>query len=181
MTLTELLRDLRGGRRGAFDDLLPLVYDELSDIAHRELRARPSDTLSTTALVHELYLRLAAGERHDWADRAHFLGVAAIAMRRILIDRARRRCAEKRGGARRVVTLDDRMIAVDDQAESLVELDEALSALAALDERLARVVECRYFGGLTEEETAEVLGVTSRTVRRDWVKARSLLYQALTR
>jgi RNA polymerase sigma factor (TIGR02999 family) len=173
--------ELRGGRPEAFRDLFPIVYEELRRIAHRELAARPSETLCTTDLVHELYLKLAGGEGADWRERAHFFGAAALAMRYILVDRARRRCAEKRGGARRAVTLDDRVIAADEQAESLLELDEALTGLAGLEPRLARVVELRFFGGLTEVETAATLGVTERTVRRDWVKARGLLYQALDR
>jgi RNA polymerase sigma factor (TIGR02999 family) len=178
--ITELLADLRSGRREAFDQILPLVYHELRRAARRELAARPSDSLSTTALVHELYLKFSRAERADWRNRAHFLGVASVAMRHILVDRARRRKAEKRGGPHRHVTLeDDLMAAVDNQAESLLELHEALDHLAKLDERLARVVECRFFGGMTEQETAEALHVAVRTVRRDWIKARGLLYQAL--
>jgi RNA polymerase sigma factor (TIGR02999 family) len=176
--VTELLADLRAGRREAFDQILPLVYNELRRTARRELGARPSDTLSSTALVHELYLKFSRA-RADWRDRAHFLGVAAVAMRHILVDRARRRTAEKRGGNQRHVSLADDLAAADTQAESLLELHEALDQLAILDERLARVVECRFFGGMTEQETAEALHVTARTVRRDWVKARGLLYQAL--
>jgi RNA polymerase sigma factor (TIGR02999 family) len=174
-----LLAELRSGRRDAFDQLLPLVYDELRRTARRELAVRPSDTLSSTALVHELYLKFARSRSTEWQDRAHFLGVAAVAMRHILVDRARRRTAEKRGGPHRAVSLDEGITAADDQAESLLELHEALGLLATIDQRLARVVECRFFGGMTEEETAEALGVTARTVRRDWVKARGLLYRAL--
>ena len=135
--------------------------------------------MSTTALVHELYLKFARTEGADWRNRAHFLGVASVAMRHILVDRARRRCAEKRGGPQRHVTLEEDLTATDTQAESLLELHEALDHLARLDERLARVVECRFFGGMTEQETAEALHVSVRTVRRDWIKARGLLYQAL--
>src|SRR5690349_603633 len=178
-SLTELLADLRSGRREAFDRILPLVYHELRRVAHRELAARPSDSLSPTALVHELYLKFARAERADWRNRAHFLGVAAVAMRHILVDRARRRTAEKRGGPQRQITLDDNLNALDDNAESLLDLHEALDHLARLDPRLARVVECRFFGGMTEQETAEAVGVGVRTVRRDWIKARGLLYHAL--
>jgi RNA polymerase sigma factor (TIGR02999 family) len=178
-SITGLLEDLRAGRRDAFDQLMPLVYDRLRRAARRELAARPSDTLFTTALVHELYLKFSRSPHSDWADGAHFLRAAAVAMRHILVDRARRRTAEKRGGAQNHVTFDDAMTAVDDQAASLLELHEALDHLATLDERLARVVECRFFGGMTELETAEALGVTERTVRRDWVKARALLYRIL--
>ncbi len=178
-SITELLDDLRGGRREAFDRLLPLVYHELRRAARRELAVRPSDTLFTTALVHELYLKFSRSPRADWRNRAHFLRAAGVAMRHILVDRARRRTAEKRGGPHRTVTLDDGLTAADSQSESLLELHEALDELATLDQRLARVVECRFFGGMTEQETAEALGVTERTVRRDWVKARGLLYHAL--
>ena len=178
-SITQLLADLRGGRREAFDQILPLVYHELRRVARRELANRPSDSLSTTALVHEMYLKFSRAERNDWRNRAHFLGVASVAMRHILVDRARRRKAEKRGGPHRHVTLDDGLTAADSQAESLLELHEALDHLAKLDERLARVVECRFFGGMTEQETAEALHVTVRTIRRDWIKARGLLYQAL--
>jgi RNA polymerase sigma factor (TIGR02999 family) len=178
-TVTELLADLRAGRREAFDQIVPLVYHELRRTARRELAVRPSDTLSTTALVHELYLKFARSQSADWRNRAHFLGVAAVAMRHILVDRARRRTADKRGGPYGNVTLDDELIAIDHPAESLLGLHEALEQLATLDERLARVVECRFFGGMTEDETAEALNITARTVRRDWVKARGLLYQAL--
>lgn len=179
-SITQLLADLRAGRREAFDQILPLVYHELRRAARRELAVRPSDSMSTTALVHELYLKFSRAERNDWRNRAHFLGVASVAMRHILVDRARRRKAEKRGGPHRHVTLeDDLTAAADSQAESLLELHEALDHLAKLDERLARVVECRFFGGMTEQETAEALHVAVRTVRRDWIKARGLLYQAL--
>jgi RNA polymerase sigma factor (TIGR02999 family) len=177
--VTRLLSDLRAGRREAFDELLPLVYHELRRSARRELAARPSDTLSSTALVHELYLKFSRARGAEWQDRAHFLSVAAVAMRHILVDRARRRTAGKRGGAQADVSLREDVTAVDHDAEALLELHDALDQLAALDARLARVVECRFFGGMTEEETAEVLGVTARTVRRDWVKARGLLYVAL--
>jgi RNA polymerase sigma factor (TIGR02999 family) len=180
-TLLVALAELRAGRRDALDRLLPLVYHELRRVAHRELRSRPNDTLSTTALVHEVYLKLVhhQGEA-DWRDRAHFLGVAAIGMRQILVDLARRRSSEKRGGSRKRVDFEEGLIgSLDDRAGSLLDLDEALTDLAAVDERLARVVECRFFGGMTEQETAAALGVTERTVRRDWTKARALLYQAL--
>jgi len=178
-SVTELLADLRAGRREAFDQILPLVYHELRRTARRELGVRPSDSLSTTALVHELYLKFSRAGQADWRDRAHFLGVAAVAMRHILVDRARRRGAEKRGGPSQHVTLDDELTAIDNQAESLLELHEALDHLRRLDERLARVVECRFFGGMTEQETAEALRIAVRTVRRDWTKARGLLVRAL--
>jgi RNA polymerase sigma factor (TIGR02999 family) len=177
--ITGLLADLRAGKREAFDQMLPLVYNELRRTARRELAARPSDTLSTTALVHELYLKFTRTQHSDWQNRAHFLGVASVAMRHILVDRARRRRAGKRGGLQVAVTLDDALVGSDPHADSLLELHEALDQLASIDQRLARVVECRFFGGMTEQETAEALSVTERTVRRDWVKARGLLLRAL--
>ena len=177
--VAELLADLRAGRREALDELLPLVYPELRRAARRELGLRPNDTLSATALVNEMYLKLAGAAHAAWRDRAHFLAVAAIAMRHILVDRARRRIARKRGGPGGVVTLEDDAVAVQGDAESLLELHDALERLAVLDPRLAQVVECRFFGGMTDQETAEALHVTERTVRRDWVKARALLYHAL--
>jgi RNA polymerase sigma factor (TIGR02999 family) len=176
----DLLMELRSGRHGAIDQLIPLVYNELRVIAHRQLAARArGSTLSTTALVHETYLKLVDQSRADWRDRAHFLAVASIAMRHVLVDRAKARATLKRGGERRRITLDDAHIAVDDQAEALLQLDEAMNRLAALQPRLARVVECRFFGGLTEDEIAEALGVTVRTVQRDWAKARMLLQREL--
>jgi RNA polymerase sigma factor (TIGR02999 family) len=180
-SLTELLGELRAGRRDVLDRILPLVYDELRRVAHRERAVRPADTLSTTGLVHEVYLRLFEnGAERNWSNRAHFLCIAAVAMRGILVDLARRRVAEKRGGSRQRVELDEALIgSLEDRSEVLLDLDEALTELAVVDDRLARVVECRFFGGMTEPEIAAVLGVTERTVRRDWVKARGLLYDAL--
>ena len=165
-------------------DPFPLVYDELREVAHRHLeREADGHTLSTTALVHEVFLRLK--DRDGFNDRVHFFAMAARAMRRILVDHARRHHAAKRGHGARRVPLDSidglagEGLAVDERAELLVALDEALVRLAALDARQARVIELRFFGGLTEEETAESLGVGLRTVKRDWAKARSWLYQAL--
>ncbi len=178
-TVPQLREELRAGRTEALDQILPLVYDELRRTARRELAVRPSDTLSATGLVHEVYLKFSRSEGAGWQNRAHFLSVAAIAMRHILVDRARRRTADKRGGTQRPITLDDGLVDGSHDPESLLELDEALNDLAKLDERLARVVECRFFGGMTEEETAESLGITARTVRRDWTKARAILYRAL--
>jgi RNA polymerase sigma factor (TIGR02999 family) len=130
-------------------------------------------------LVHEAYLKLVDQANARWRDRAHFIALASVAMRHVLIDRARARAALKHGGARRQVTLDDDAVAVDDQAESLLEIDDALVKLAAAAPRLARVVECRFYGGLTHEEIAEALGVTVRTVERDWAKARMFLHAIL--
>jgi len=178
--ITGLLVAWRAGDRTAFDRLFPLVYDELRRIAHRQLgRERTDHTLGTTALVHEAYLKLVDQTRAQLVDRAHFFAVASRAMRRILVDYARRHRAVKRGGAQAPVSLDETTIVADQRAETLVALDEALTRLAAVDERLSQVVECRFFGGLTEAETAEALGVTARTVRRDWVKAKGWLSHAL--
>jgi RNA polymerase sigma factor (TIGR02999 family) len=178
--ITGLLVAWRAGDRAAFDRLLPLVYDELRRIAHRQLgRERTDHTLGTTALVHEAYLKLVDQTRAQLVDRTHFFTVAARAMRRILVDYARRHRAVKRGGAQAPVSLDETTIVADQRAETLVALDEALTRLAAVDVRLSQVVECRFFGGLTEEETAEALAVTARTVRRDWVKAKGWLSHAL--
>jgi len=178
-SITQLLGELRAGRHDAFDLILPLVYQELRVAAQKELAVRPSDTLSSTALVHELYLKFARSKHADWNNRSHFLSVAAVAMRHILVDRARRRNAEKRGGPLGAITLDDGLVAVDNRAEWMLDLHDALDRLAAVDERLARVVECRFFGGMSDAETAEALNINERTVRRDWIKARGLLYQAL--
>jgi len=168
------------GDREALDRMLSLAYDELRRMAHRELQhERPGHTLSTTDLVHEAYAKLVTEQVVDHGERAYFFAAAAQAMRRVLIDYARRRKALKRGGGWHPVALDDVDVVADDSSESLLALDEALARLAALDDRLARVVECRYFGGLTEDETADALGVTARTVRRDWVKAKGWLYREL--
>lgn len=179
--VTELLHQAGAGDPTAAAAVFPLVYDELRQLAHRQLRRESSGhSLNTTALVHEAYLKLVDQTRAQIRDRAHFFAVAATAMRRILVDHARRHGAAKRGaGARRVPLEMVDGLAPDERADLLVALDTALVRLAALDERQARVVECRFFGGLTEEETAEALGTSTRTVKRDWAKARSWLYQAL--
>jgi RNA polymerase sigma factor (TIGR02999 family) len=166
---------------GALDPFFSLVYDELRAAAHRHLRRERGDhTLCTTALVHEAYLRLAGQDTIAWQSRAHFLAVASRAMRRVLIDHARRHLAARREGGRRRVALEEGTVAVESQAETLVALDVALTRLEALDPRMARVVECRFFAGLDDRETAEVLGVTARTVWRDWAKARGWLYRELS-
>jgi RNA polymerase sigma-70 factor (ECF subfamily) len=173
--VTALLLAWREGEAGALDRLFPLVYAELRRIARRQLaRERAGHTLDTIALVNEAYLKLVDQPRVHWQDRAHFLRVAAWAMRQVLVDHARRHQAMRRGGDLDRVPLDEE-VALAEREDRLLALDDALEGLAAVDERLSRVVECRYFGGLTEAETAEALGVTSRTVRRDWVKARKWL------
>lgn len=178
--VTRALIDAAAGDEAAAADLWELTYDELRAIAQRYLyRERADHTLSATALVHEAYLRLIDQTRIEYRDRAHFFAVASKVCRRILVDYARRRTAEKRGGARVKVTLDDAAAIIDAQSDELLALNEALDRLSSLNERLGRVVEMRYFGGLSEEETAEILGVTTRTVRRDWVKAKGFLYEAL--
>ena len=179
--VTLLLRAMRDGEAGAFDRLVPLVYDELRRIAHGHLRRhRSGHTLDTTGLVHEAYLKLAEQGGLDLRDRGHFLAVSARAMRQVLVDFARARMAAKRGGpdARRV-TLEDDAAAVAAQAELLLDIDRALVGLRAHSERLARVVECRYFAGYSEEETAAALGTSLRTAQRDWLRARDWLRRAL--
>lgn len=165
---------------GAAESMFPLLYEELRRIAHRQLSVeRAGHTLSTTALVHEAYVKLADQTRAQFASRAHFLAVAAQAMRRILVGYARKVRAEKRGGNWRRLDLDQVDIPIEERAEALVGLDGALERLAVLNPRLSQVVECRFFGGMTEDETATALGVTERTVRRDWVKAKGWLLSDL--
>jgi RNA polymerase sigma factor (TIGR02999 family) len=177
---TAILTVLRSGSRESLDRLVPSLYEELRVIAHRRI-ARRSDggTLETTGLVHEVYLKLVDESDAGVHDRAHFLALASLAMRHVLVDRAKARGRLKRGGATGWITFDEDRLAVDDQPEALLQLDEALTWLASLEPRLARVVECRFFGGLGEAEIAEALGVTERTVQRDWAKARMLLRRAL--
>lgn len=178
--ITRLLAAIRDGNRGALDQLFPLVYAELRASARRQLAAgRPGDTLQTTALVHEAYLKLAGAGRPEWNDRRHFFAVAGRAMRQIIVDYARAQAAQKRGGDAPRVSLDEQQVAVEERAHELVALDEALTELESLSERPARVVELRFFGGLSVEETAEVLQLSERTVKREWRKARAFLYDAL--
>ena len=179
--ITDLLLSLRAGHPQAADRLYAAVYPELRRIAHRHLLGeREGHTLGTTGLVHETYLRLIDASRVDWNDRGHFYRVASTAMRRILVDYARKHRAARRGGGLTVAFFDERLDAAADQrGDMLLALDEALDRLAAVSERLSHVVECRFFGGLTEDETAAVLGVTPRTVQRDWAKARAWLYLEL--
>jgi RNA polymerase sigma factor (TIGR02999 family) len=177
--ITDLLLQLRGGNAGGMDRLFPLVYDELRRMAHRQLQGeRPGHTLGTTGLVHETYFKLVDQTRVEWQDRGHFFCVAARAMHRVLVDYARQYLALRRGGGLQRVSLEEDAVGVE-RSEALIALDEALSRLTALSERLGRVVECRFFAGLNEEETAEALGVTTRTVQRDWAKARGWLYLEL--
>lgn len=178
--VTGLLVAWCGGDRAALDQLMPLVYAELRGIAHRYMRKERTDhPLQTTALVHEAYMRLVDISRLRWQDRAHFYAVAAQTMRRILVDAARERDAQRRGADPSHVTLDADALQAPERGENLVALDEALTRLAAFDPRKARVVELRYFGGLTVEETAEVVGVSVVTVMRDWRMAKLWLLRQL--
>jgi RNA polymerase sigma factor (TIGR02999 family) len=178
--VTQLLAELTGGNQAVVNALLPLIYDELHRMAENQLRRERKDhTLNTTALVHEAYLKLVDQSRVNWQNRAHFLGVASQAMRRILINYAEQRRAQKRGGDMVATTFNDDLIPREARADQLIDLDEALTRLKALSERQATVVECRFFGGLTHEEVAEVLGVSVPTVRRDWRLARAWLSNEL--
>jgi RNA polymerase sigma factor (TIGR02999 family) len=179
--ISRMLRDSPPGDRAALDQIFALVYDELRTLAHGQLSRQPAgDTISTTVLIHEAYLRLVDQDRAHFPDRVHFYAYAARVMRTILVDYARSRGARKRGGDWKLVELDGRNLPVHTQADLVVAVDEALTRLSALDERLARVVECRFFGGMTETETAEVIGVGYRTIRRDWLKARTWLHAELS-
>ena len=183
--LTGLLIEWARGDKAALHQLTPLVYDEIRRIAHRYVQhEREGQTLQTTALVHEAYLRLAGSQRVDWQNRAHFFAVTAQVMRHILIDHARRRQYVKHGGEVQRVSFDavtrEAMMMSQPRAAELLALDEALTELARLDPRKSRVVELRYFGGLSLEETADVLEVSAMTVRRDWRAAKAWLYKAVT-
>jgi len=156
------------------------VYEELRVIARRRLSGHEGGgTLSTTGLVHETYLKLVDQSRITWRDRSHFFALASLAMRHVLVDRARARLTQKRDGGLHRVTLDDQLIAAPDQPDALLQLSDAIERLAAVEPRLARVVDCRFFGGMNDGEIADALDVTVRTVQRDWVKARMLLRRAL--
>jgi len=175
--VTQLLKDWSSGDHEALDRLIPIVYAELRAIAARYLRRERRDhTLQPTALVNEAYLRLIDQKQVQWQNRAHFIGVAAQMMRRILVDHAKSHNRAKRGGGAQRVSLDEVMAVSDERATDLLELDSALTALATFDDRKSRVVEMRYFGGLTVEETAEVLKVSEMTVAREWKLAKAWLY-----
>jgi RNA polymerase sigma factor (TIGR02999 family) len=181
-TVTRLLDELRAGDSSAFNRLLPFVYQDLKERAHAQRRRwEGEETLNTTALMNEAYLKLAAAEP-DWQNRAHFLAVAATAMRQILIDYARIRRAEKRGGDRVQVTLDELKLdpgpnLSDERAEALLALDRSIERLSGRNERQSRIVECRFFGGMTIPDTAEALGISPATVQRDWAMAKVWLYR----
>jgi RNA polymerase sigma factor (TIGR02999 family) len=178
--VTQLLAEWRNGDRSALDRMMPLVYDELRLIAGRFLRREHSNpTLQSTALVHEAYLRLVDQTRSDWEGRAHFLGVAATIIRNILVDHARSRKAAKRGGPMPALALDEAVAAPAKRDVELVALDDALASLSRLDPQQGRIVELRFFGGLSIEETAEVLGISASTVKRDWLLAKTWIFRAL--
>lgn len=187
-SVRRVLEALRAGEPGAFDELFPLVYDELHGIAARERRRWEGDeTLNTTALVNEAYLKLVDHPTPDWRSRAHFLAVASTAMRQILIDYAKRKRAAKRGGGQPHLALHDLEAALRQEDgpgsrdEVLLALDEVLRRLEQRDRRQARIVECRFFGGMTIEDTAEALGVSAATVKRGWAMAQAWLYRELRR
>jgi RNA polymerase sigma factor (TIGR02999 family) len=179
--VTQILQDWSSGDQEAAERLMPFVYDELRRQARLLLsRERGTHTLQPTALVHEAYLRLVDQTRVNWQNRAHFYGIAASMMRRVLIDHARAHVTEKRGGVSIHLSIDDVDVPIEQRAASIIALDEALDKLAKLDERKCKVVEMRFFAGMDDEEIAKVLGVTTRTVQRDWQKARLLLYHELS-
>lgn len=178
--ITRLLQEWNDGDQDTLDRLFTLVYEELHLMAHNRLiYERHGHTLSTTDLVNEAYLKLVDQTRTDWKNRAHFMAIASQAMRRILVTYARNHYAQKRGGKKKPISLDETRIGMNTQAADLLDLDNALDRLSSYDERLPKVVECRFFGGLTEKETAQVLDISVRTVNRDWVKARAWLYKEL--
>lgn len=179
--ITQLLARSRAGEAGALDQLLPMVYGELQRLARSYLKRERSDhTLQSTALVHEAYLRLVGQEGVEWQTRTHFFAVAANLMREILVDHARAHGTAKRGGGACKLTLDEGLQLSSDADVNLVALDDALTGLACLDARQARLVELRFFGGLTLDQSADVLGVSVATVKRQWVLARAWLYRELT-
>jgi RNA polymerase sigma-70 factor (ECF subfamily) len=179
--ITQLLLAWSDGQQAALDQLIPLVHDELHHIAKRYMgRERPGQTMQTTALVNEAYLRLIDSSRVHWQNRAHFFAIAAQLMRRILVDFARSRHNLKRGGAAQRLSLDEALVVSPERGVDMVALDEALKALAALDTRQSQVVELRFFGGLSINETAEVLKVSEGTVRRDWSLAKAWLHRELS-
>jgi RNA polymerase sigma factor (TIGR02999 family) len=180
--ITQLLLAWQAGDRQALDRLVPVVYEELSRLAHRSMRReRPGHLLQTTALVNEVYLNLVDARNLMWRDRVHFFAICAKLMREILVHYARARDARKRGGNLRRISLDDSLLSAPARGTELLDLDDALTALNSFNERKARVVELRFFGGLTLEETAEVLNVSIDTVARDWDFARTWLYRRMTR
>jgi len=179
--ITRLVAGWSRGEEGAFERLIELVYDDLRVIAHHHLKlGGPDAILDTTVLVHEAYVRLAGVDEAAWGGRAQFFAFCSTAMRRILIDFARRRSAEKRGGTRVRVPLGEDMASVDANIDEILVVEETLSKLEQRNPRMARIVECRFFGGMANPETAEALGVSLRTVEREWTRARAYLQRALS-
>lgn len=179
--VTKLLKEWCDGNASALDQLMPLVYDELHRLAHQHMRReKPGNVLQTSALINEAYLRLVDEPQIHWQNRAHFFGIAARLMRRILVDEARKRNSAKRGGAAIQVSLDEAASTAQDQAANVVALDDALKTLEAIDSRQSEIVELRFFGGLSIEETADVLKVSPGTVMRDWTFARAWLKNEMT-
>jgi RNA polymerase sigma factor (TIGR02999 family) len=179
--VTELLRRWSGGDVAARESLVPLVYDELRRLARYYLASQRSDhTLQSTAIVHEAYLRLAGRDNVHWENRSHFFAVAAQLMRRILVDHARKRNASKRGGAHLTLLVDEPVEPSSQRELDLVALDDALKALAALDERQSRIIELRFFGGLSIEDTSRLLEISPATVKREWSTARAWLYEEIS-
>lgn len=180
LDLEKLVADWSEGDAGAFDRLVDLLYEDLKKLARRHMKAeQEGHTLNTTALVHEAYLELAGGERPDWQGRPQFFAFISRIMRNILVDRARKRRAEKRGGERQRVPLRPELAAESTDYDQILSVDQALTLLAAKDPRLAQVAECRFFGGMTSGEIGVVLGVSARTVERDWKRGRAYLYRYL--
>jgi len=179
--VTVLLRELAGGNRQALDELVPLVYEQLHAIArHQMANEDEGHTLNPTALVHEAYVRIAGLNRIEWQDRAHFFAIASRAIRRVLVDHAVRRNAQKREGTRKQVTLDSVALFADSDVDGVLSLNQALDRLEEMDARQVRVVECRFFGGMNIDETAAALDISKATVKRDWVLARAWLNRELS-
>ena len=179
--VTQLLCELTGGNRAVVDELTPLVYSELKRIAGAQLRSeRVGHTLQATALVHEAYMKLVDQRGVSWQNRAHFFGIASQIMRRILLDYAKAQKREKRGGGAHKTSLDEALVVAEDRASDLVRIDEALTRLEALDPRQAKVVELRFFGGLNVDETAEAMGISAPTVKREWAMAKAWLHRELS-
>lgn len=180
--VTSLLLEISGGNRAIVDDLMPLLYKELKRIAAAHLRReRPGHTIQPTALVNEAYLKLIDQREANWQNRAHFFGVASQVMRRILIDYAKGRARRKRGGGAYQTTFDEALAVSEDRASELMDIDEALRKLEALDPRQVKIVEMRFFAGLSVEETAEAMGISEPTVKREWAMAKAWLYRELSR
>jgi RNA polymerase sigma factor (TIGR02999 family) len=180
-SVTDLLAAYRCGHKDSFDRLVELIYPQLRELAHIQLRQRhPSETLNTTGLVNEAYCKLAEGGVHHWKDRNHFYAACATTMRHLLVDNARRRLRDKRGRGMRALTLEENELSAEGDPEWLIELDRLMDQLAEHDRRLVAVFECRYFGGFTNRETAEILSLSERTIERDWARSRAWLKQALS-